>query len=464
MHLKIKFLKRFVLRIRLTIKSRWQRFWIGIYWSMTTGRLIMPTAIEQFHISSSSLAPNKDFRIMRIYQDRWENAENLERNGHWHRAVSIREEVMTELYAYQGIVDDKYFPPILGTTWSSNFGHLSLIGHHNLAQKLKILSAGDRFILNNNKSANPDLLREVSHGMQIVTQKSGTSWSDMPNFWHFSERMRTIKTVDGFIDTTKLVDEIFSENNLKLLRGDYLQLSEEYSIKSLRKLEEYGLPKSSKFVALHIREGGPIGDPRTQTIASFVSSISEITKNGYWVVRVGDQSMIPLPSMNMVIDLVPKKNSASEIHAFVLASCEFYLGTHSGPAWVPRIFGIPSLITNTIEIATKVGRAPHGSIYIPKKYIDHRGKMLTLSEMFIERFAYSALLLHELKSKGFSLEANSSDEILNSTKEIIENIRGTARDSSIFKESVDSVRHRYNAPVWGNFSDSFIHKFPEWLN
>ena len=463
MRLIKKFIERFIFRIRLSISSRWQRIWIGIYWSMTTGRVVVPSAIEQFNVSGSGLVPNKDFRIMRAYQNRWENADNLENEGHWHQAMRIRVEVMTELYAYQGMVDDKYFPPVLGANWSSNFGHLSLIGHHRLAQKSKILPAGDRIILCNNKIANHDLFREVSNGMQIITQKSGTGWADMTNFWHFCERMQAIKTVDGFIDASQLVDEIFSEVNLESLRGDFLRLSEAYSVKSLRKLQEFGLPKSSKFVALHIREGGQLGDPRTQKIETFISSIIEITNNGYWVVRVGDPSMITLPNMKMLIDLVPKRNSAKELHAFVLASCEFFLGTHSGPAWVPRVFGIPTLITNAVKIGSTVARGPKGSIHIPKKYFDRKGKLLSLSEVFNERLAYSAPLLHKLKSKGFKLEANSSDEILGSTKEMIRNVSEKSNAPSIFAESVDSIRRKYNAPVWGGFSDSFINKYPEWL-
>jgi putative glycosyltransferase (TIGR04372 family) len=459
-----KFLRRSKLRFRMTIVSRWQRLWIGIFWSMTTGRVIVPTAIEQLFISGSSLVPNKDFRVIRVYQDRWEEAERLERQGFWHRAVKIREEILVDLYNYQGITDINYFPPILGTTWTTNFGHLALIGYHKLAQQLKIVPSGDRFVLDNDKNANPDLLREISNGMHIITQKSGTSWSDMPTFWHLSERMRTIKMVDGFIDTNKLVDEIFSDSNLNLLKDNFLHLSNDYSMKSLEKLEEFGLPKSSKFVALHVREGGPIGDPRNQSISSFISAVNEITKNGFWVVRLGDNSMAPMPSMNMVIDLVPKKNSAKELHAYVIANCVFFLGTHSGPAWLPRVFGVPSLITNVVEVATKVARAPRGSIYLPKKFINRKGRMLTLSEMFNEGFAFSALFLHELKSKGFSLESNTSNEILEATKEIIENINGAKNEPSIFRESVNLIRHRYDAPVWGDFSDSFISKNPEWLN
>lgn len=463
MNVNSKLLKRFTLRMRMTVISRWQRLWLGISWSMITGRILIPTAIEQWNISGSSLTPDKDFRIMRASQNRWEEAEQLQRHGRYNHAVKIREEILTELYEYQGISDQEYFPPLLGTTWSSNFGHLSAIGHHRLAQQLRIIPAGTRLLLDNNKNANPELFREVSQGMSKVCQKSGTRWSETPAFWHFSERIRTIKSNDGFIDGNRLFDEIFTEDNLDSLNGNYLNLSEEYSIKATRELEAYGLPKSAKFVALHIREGGPIGDPRTQPISSFISAMNEITRNGYWVIRIGDQSMASLPSMHMVIDLVPKKNSARELHAFVLARCEFYLGTASGPSWVPRIFGVPSLITNLNEVATQVGRAPRGSIHIPKRYINRKGETLTLSQMFSQGLAFSSLMLHELKSKGLSLEPNSSEEILEATKEILESIMGKKKAPSLFIESINSIRSTYDSPTWGDFSESYLSNNLGWL-
>jgi putative glycosyltransferase (TIGR04372 family) len=459
-----KLLIRFTMRIRMTILSRWQRLWIGIYWSMTTGKFLIPTAIEQWNISSSSFVPNKDFKILRTSQNRWEEAEELERRGFWHKAVNIREEVLTDLYDYQGIIDKTYFPPLLGTTWSSNFGHISLIGHHKLAQQLGITPAGKRYLLDDKKSANPELLLQVSNGISIVSQKSGTRWSDMPSFWHLSERMRTVKTINGFMDMNMLVDEIFSEKNLVSLKDNYLNLSEEYSVKSEKELEEFGLPKSAKFVALHIREGGPLGDPRAQPLESFMPAIKEITRNGFWVVRFGDQSMESLPNMNMVIDLVPKKNSARELNAYVIARCLFYLGTHSGPAWVPRIFGRPALITNVIDVATKVGRAPQGSIHIPKKYINQQGETISLEQLFRMRFAFASPQLPELKSKGISIQANSSEEIFDATKEIIESVVSNKIEPSFYSESIDSIRHLYGAPAWGNFSNRFLSKNPDWIS
>jgi putative glycosyltransferase (TIGR04372 family) len=299
--------------------------------------------------------------------------------------------------------------------------------------------------------------------MTITNQSSGTLWSEMPIFWHFSERLRTIKSNDGFIDANRLFDEIFTENNLNSLNDNDLCLSEQYSIKAEEGLESHGLPRNAKFVALHIREGGVLGDPRTQPIESFFSAINEITGNGYWVVRIGDKSMAALPIMPMVIDLVPRKNSARELHAFVLARCEFYIGTQSGPSWIPRVYGKPSLITNLLDVGTYAPRGPRGSIYIPKKYINGKGEALTLSQMFSQGLAFSSLMLQELKNKGLRLEPNSSEEILEATKEILESVMQKKKAPSSFAESVNLIRRTYDSPTWGDFSESYLSNNPGWL-
>jgi putative glycosyltransferase (TIGR04372 family) len=285
----------------------------------------------------------------------------------------------------------------------------------------------------------------------------------MPAFWHFSERLRMIRCANGFIDGSKLWDDIFKENNLEHLKNNFLKLSEQYLMKSRRELESYGLPKSAKFVALHIREGNSTNDPRTQPISSFIQAMLEITKNGYWIIRIGDPSMTLLPNIPMVIDLVPKQDSARDIHAYVLACCLFVLGTPSGPPWVSRLFGVPSLITNLTEVGTGAISGPNSSIFVPKKYLDRNGEILSLSRMFSEGLAYAGLTLSELRSKGLSLVPNSSEEIFEATKEILNNVKDNKDKPNLFSESVNSIRSIYDSPTWGNFAESFLSRNPTWL-
>ena len=190
---------------------------------------------------------------MRASKDRWEEAERTQRLGNYHQAVKSREEIPGELYDYQGVTSKEYIPPLLGTTWSSNFGHLSAIGHHKLAQLLRIIPVGQRCLLDNNKNANPELLRAVSLEMPIVNQNSGTGWSEMPAVWHFSERIRTIISTDGSIAGNKLFGEILIENNLKSLRGNYLRLSEQYSDIFMRKFKTWVYQNQLVFHSIFVK-------------------------------------------------------------------------------------------------------------------------------------------------------------------------------------------------------------------
>jgi hypothetical protein len=84
--------------------------------------------------------------------------------------------------------------------------------------------------------------------------------------------------------------------------------------------------------------------------------------------------------------------------------------------------------------------------------------------MFSEGYAFSSLMVHELRRKGFSLVPNSSEEILEATKEIIENINESKKEPSSFRGKVNLIRERFNSPTWGDFSESYISRNPRWLD
>ena len=62
-----------------------------------------------------------------------------------------------------------------------------MIGHHRLAQQLRITVIGKRMLLNTNRSSNPYLLRELPQGMLSMKQNICVYWTEMPAFCQFSE-------------------------------------------------------------------------------------------------------------------------------------------------------------------------------------------------------------------------------------------------------------------------------------
>ena len=118
--------------LKLASKLTWQRICFGIAFSASFGKIIIPSPIEQLDITNSSAVLNKKSRIFRSALKNWTLAEKYRSRGFWHKGIAIQNEILHELYAHQEIFDSSYFPPILGTTWSSNFGHIGQLGIHSL--------------------------------------------------------------------------------------------------------------------------------------------------------------------------------------------------------------------------------------------------------------------------------------------------------------------------------------------
>ena len=450
-------------RIELSAKSRWGRFWLSIAATATTGRVIKIDAIEELNLRESGVLPSRRNRALVGLRKNWYLAERLQRLGKYHEAVRIREEILSQLYDYQGIKSQNYYPPFLGTQWSSNFGHLTAIGHLQLAQSLDIVTNGTRFVLDNSKPANKQLFKAMTCKMQVVRQVNGNNWSELPEFWHVAERIRTIRGKNGFIDGVKLFDEIFAPENLETLERYYFKLDEDYIDSSSDKLQKIGLPKNSPFVTLHVRESFSQLDPRTQPRETYFRAIEELNNKGIWVVRIGDSGMEKFPQFSRFIDLVQQPDAGREFHAYLLSNCEFFVGTASGPSWVPRLFGKPSLITNINEIGTQMSRGPKATIYLPKRFIHQNGQPLSMREVFEMKFGFASLDRKELKTKGFALEHNSESEISSAVNEILNTYRDSSPRFSVTPPSIQLLRSEFQAVGNGNFARSYIEQNQEFF-
>jgi putative glycosyltransferase (TIGR04372 family) len=128
-----------------------------------------------------------------------------------------------------------------------------------------------------------------------------------------------------------------------------LFVKKEYNYMSL--LDSMGIPKGSKFVCLHVRESGFRNDMgrreyRNSSIKNYIPAIREITSKGIYVVRMGDNTMTPLPSMDKVIDYPFTKYKSDQIDLILIKYCYFFIGCQSGVYDVARLFHKNILVIN----------------------------------------------------------------------------------------------------------------------
>lgn len=211
-------------------------------------------------------------------------------------------------------------------------------------------------------------------------------------------------------------------------RGPLLQLPSETMARGWEQLHGAGLPAGSWFAALHVREGrwhakdaGARGVLNAD-VTTYLPAIAEIARRGGWVIRMGDPQMPPLPSLPNVIDYCHSALRSDWMDIFIASQCRFLIGTASGPAYIPPLYGVPSVLTNWWPPAQRPWHA--FDIFVPKllrRLSD--AQFLTLSESLTEPFSYCHSRSY-LASQGVRIEDNDPDAIRAATEEMLSRLEG----------------------------------------
>lgn len=131
----------------------------------------------------------------------------------------------------------------------------------------------------------------------------------------------------------------------------FFQLTDSQQERERKLLRAAGLPKDAKWIVAHARESGfhprSYDNYRCTNIERYFDSIRALTRQGYFVVRIGDPSMKRLPDFGrQVIDLPFVKHYDFAMDVLAIARCEFMISAHSGPCMLARAFDRPCLAVN----------------------------------------------------------------------------------------------------------------------
>jgi len=214
-----------------------------------------------------------------------------------------------------------------------------------------------------------------------------------------------------------------------------VDLEENEKEKCQQLIKNLNLDKS-KIVCLHVRDPGYYNDLsrrnyRNSNINNYVGLIEYLIKKNYLVVRIGDKSAKKLNFSNKYFIDYPFTDFKSEImDLFLLQTCQFYIGTSSGPMDTAYLFNKPILLTNLYDIYPSFPRKRIDRGVFRKIVKKENGKILSLNE-----FAELNIKYHqtEVNIDDYHFEENSSEELLNATKEFVNNIQ----ESDNFKKKIE---------------------------
>jgi putative glycosyltransferase (TIGR04372 family) len=210
-----------------------------------------------------------------------------------------------------------------------------------------------------------------------------------------------------------------------------------------------GFP-NAKIATVHVREEAfdPFSKQATQmrnaNINSFIPAIKHLIERGYFVIRMGDKSMHPIPPIDGFFDY-PQSEYKSPMNDIVLASrTDFHLGTSSGMSIIPIIRDAPTLMTNWSPVNAMQFSAR--TRFLLKKLAYFDGSPVPLAEYFSKYYAMTRL--EEFYSHGVSPVDNDPSEILAATSNYLDALEGGKFDE--FGFSVEPLMNRKdkNQTLW----------------
>ncbi|MFC1909220.1 TIGR04372 family glycosyltransferase [Chloroflexota bacterium] len=200
-------------------------------------------------------------------------------------------------------------------------------------------------------------------------------------------------------------------------------------------LQALGIPEGTPFICFHSRDREYLSalfpdrishghDYRDSSIHNHIPAAEEMTRRGYFAIRMGAVVKETLATTNpMIIDYATNFRS-DFMDIYLCAKCHFYIGDDAGLNLVPFIFRRPVAYVNQIPIQTVHTWGPD-HLSIPKKlWLRKEHRFLTLREIFdweVDDFRRT----QQFEQAGIEPVENTPEEITALAMEMDERLKGT---------------------------------------
>jgi len=244
------------------------------------------------------------------------------------------------------------------------------------------------------------------------------------------------------------------------------KLSDEDYKKGKEILKKMNIPDDAWYVTLHVREGKGHKN-RNSNPLTYIKTINEITSRGGFVIRVGDNSMTPLPKVKGLIDYPFTEFKSEFMDVFLAATNRFCLGTSSGYWTISTFFGKPILLVNFLPTLEYFGLSKN-ILFLPKHLVDKNTKKAIPLENLYSLPTGFIIDDKQYVKKNIKIIDNSEDEILQAAKEMLDILDNKQLNDNFkinntkFKNLVNSQNtNRFEFPVKAiaNVSSSYLNKY-----
>ncbi len=195
----------------------------------------------------------------------------------------------------------------------------------------------------------------------------------------------------------------------------------------------HAIPFDKRLITLHVRDDGWTGvaggqNFRSSNVQNYKPCIEFLVSKGYFVVRVGDKSMMPIEvESSNFCDLTQRTAFVDGDDVILIANSDIYIGTSSGPMSIPILLsGIPVLSVNEPNLmcpfAEVSGESRALNLTLLKKQIDLRSG--TVKNLATRTLDPSYHRKEQFDAAQVLLEENSAEDLKDAVEEMLLRITG----------------------------------------
>lgn len=351
-----------------------------------------------------------------------------------------------------------------GFFYGSRIGHLAFDVEYYLSEKEKSNSKSIDLFFISKPICNKYFVRLISRQLFVFAPISLAFYANK----YFSDFQ-----IHEFLPAiTK--DGVNDLNNYISSTDKHLYFTKKENYKGEKFLQDLGFKNSKKLVCLNIRDKAYLeknfpnedfsrGDYRFSDPVSYTKAINYLINNGFSVIRMGQVTESVMSFDGNFFDYSNSNKKSEFLDIWLMANCKFAISTSSGLDNICNIFRRPLALVNALPIS-HIPEWNSRTIFTPKTIICNKtGKKLSLSEMIQKNligYTKGINYIDKFKSSDCSIINNSEEEILYTTKEIIEKINS----GWSFSEAQLSNKKLFwdLLSQWPEFKNNFnISNFPE---
>lgn len=336
------------------------------------------------------------------------------------------------------------------------------------AQRLGLLKKAHYFVLcPDDKVSNPHLLTYWHSYVKIFSNRKLCQFLEILTRRFFMRDNASCYRVAYFG-----TQPIYHINKLWGDRLPILSLTQEDIEWGKHSLDALGITKNQWFVCLHVREGGflphneLIQSHRNASIENTIAAIQEIIRRGGYVVRMGDSTMKPLPTLSGLIDYAHHPLKSARMDVILCAQAKFFLGCTSGLAFLSMIFGVPVAHANMIPMETLGVRSC--DLSIPKLLMNTAQKRYLKFKEIMTTGLGGYFFTHQYIDAGITCIENSDEDILALACEMMDRLDDTlevnGEDQLLHKKYMSLFKPgHYSYEATSRIAIAFLRKYQHLL-